>query len=105
MGETTQYAFELREVTASLLEKEGITSGKWILAFEFVTTGGLFGTSPQDSKPGAMIQVNRAQLIKVPDDTTGNPLVVDASTLGGSPEEKPPSPRAAPKRGSSSKAK
>jgi hypothetical protein len=103
--ETTQYAFDLREVAASLLEKQGITSGKWMLAFEFTATIGAFGTTPQDTKPGAMLQVNRVQLLKVPDDVTGNPLVVDASTLSVSLAQKSTSPRSAGKTAPSGKPK
>ena len=105
MAETTQYAFELKEVVASLLQKEGITAGKWMLALEFTTTAGVFGTSPQDSRPGAMLQVNRVQLIRVPDDTTGNPLVVDASTLSHAPQEKTKPAGAPPKAGAIRKSK
>jgi hypothetical protein len=45
------------------------------------------------------------QLLKVPDDVTGNPLVVDASTLSVSLAQKSTSPRSAGKTAPSGKPK
>lgn len=81
MAEPTQFTFDLKEVAASLIEKQGITSGKWGITFEFNVSIGAFGKLPQDAKPGAMIQINRIQLVKAPDDAPDSPLVVDASAL------------------------
>lgn len=81
MAEPTEYSFDLREVTAALLERQGITAGKWALALEFSVSTGALGSSPQDAAPGAMLQVSRMQLVKAPDDAPGDRLTVDASLL------------------------
>lgn len=85
MAEPTQFSFSLQEATVALLEKQGIASGRWMLAFEFSISVGTFGSSPQNIKPGAMLQVAKLQLTKAPDEPADNPLVVDASKLKPTP--------------------
>jgi hypothetical protein len=85
VAEPTQFTFDLQEVTIALLEKQSVTSGRWMLAFEFNISVGTFGASPQDIKPGAILQVAKLQLTKAPDEPADNPLVVDASKLKPAP--------------------
>ena len=80
MAELTQLSFELGEVTAALLESEGITSGKWVLSFEFAVSTGAVGL-PDDIKPGAMAQIVRVQLTKATDENASDSSLVDALML------------------------
>ncbi|MGJ0394952.1 MAG: hypothetical protein ACR65U_01805 [Methylocystis sp.] len=85
MAEPTQFTFDLQEATIALLEKQNVTSGRWMLAFEFSISVGAFGSSPQNIKPGAMVQISKLQLTKAPDERADSPLVVDASKLKPAP--------------------
>lgn len=86
MATATEFSFGLREVTAALLERQGIKSGKWRLKVEFDVSTGTVGEPSQEGRPGAMLQISRVQLVNVPDEMAADPLVVDASVvtnLGG----------------------
>lgn len=81
MAETTQYAFNLSEVTESLVKKQGIQSGLWDIAIEFGLTAGLMGPTPEVALPTALLQVSKILLVRHPDEQPLNPTTFDASKL------------------------
>jgi hypothetical protein len=80
VAEPTELSFELHEVTAALLTNAGITSGNWVLSFEFAVSTGPVGP-PEDSKPGTMTRIDRVKLKKATDENASDPSIVDASML------------------------
>ena len=80
MAEATQFSFDLTEVAETLLKKQGIHEGKWVIALEFTINIGFVGLTPENVRPGMMVLANSVQLVKAQD---GSPpsLVVDAALV------------------------
>jgi hypothetical protein len=80
MAEPIQYSFDLREATVALIKQQGLHEGLWVLGFEMNLAAGLFGPTPAESKPGAMMLINTLQLMR---HTSGleDPKVVDAAIV------------------------
>jgi hypothetical protein len=81
MVDPTQYWFELREVTEALVRERGLTSGQWVLAFEFNFAAMMTGPNSNEVKPSAMIQVNRLKLTQAGPDVASGVPVVDAAKV------------------------
>jgi hypothetical protein len=86
MAEATQYTFSLLEVAETLIKKQGIHEGKWVIGIEFTLNVGLLGATPPDIKPGVMILANSIQLLKAQE---GSPqsLTIDASVVNPRPKK------------------
>ena len=81
MAETTQYTFELKEAAIALIKEQGIHEGLWILSFEIVLGAGQFGPTPAEAKPGAIMQINKLQLLRQTAGAPENPIAVDAAIV------------------------
>jgi hypothetical protein len=90
MAEPTQYSIELREATITLLKEQGIHEGFWSLAFEFSFGAGLTGPSPEQVRPGAVVQIQRLILARHMEGQPPNPLAIDAAKLKPSTTEAVP---------------
>jgi hypothetical protein len=86
MAEVTQYAFGLLEVAETLIKKQGIHEGKWVIAVEFTLNVGLMGAAPPDIKPGVMVLANSLQLLKAQDGAPPG-LTIDASVVNPKPKK------------------
>jgi len=80
MAEPTRFAFDLDEVATSLVKAQGLHEGLWSLSFEISVTIGVFGPSPAASKPGAMMQIAKVQLVQQNEKQPGA-TVVDAASV------------------------
>jgi hypothetical protein len=89
MAEATQYSFGLLEVAETLIKKQGIHEGKWVIAVEFSLNVGLMGAAPTDLKPGVMILANSVQLLKAQEGSPAN-LTIDASVINPEPKKERP---------------
>jgi hypothetical protein len=81
MAEPTQYTFDLKEVTVALLKEQGIHEGLWTLSFEIVLGAGQFGPTQAEAKPGAIMQINKLQLLRQAGGTPEIANVVDAAIV------------------------
>lgn len=91
MAEPTQYKFTFQELAAALMKAQDIHEGMWQLAFEFSMTAGNLGLGPEptDAKPGTIIQIGSAMLVKLPQGVSPDvPLVFDAAVLNRSERKK-----------------
>jgi hypothetical protein len=86
MAEATQYSFALLEVAETLIKKQGIHEGKWLIAIEFTLNVGLMGAVAPDVKPGVMVLANSVQLLKAQDGSPPN-LTIDASVVNPKPRK------------------
>lgn len=77
MAEPTQYKFELAEVAKNLLEKQGISQGKWKIGVNFTVAAVEAGPTPEGRRPSMVISVDHVLLTET-DATDSGPLVVDA---------------------------
>lgn len=97
MAEADTYSFDLNEVTIALIKQQRLHEGFWALAFEFNFGAALFGQTPQDAKPGAMLTINKLQLVRKRDNSEPPHLAVDAA------EVNPPIADAKPAKSSSAR--
>jgi hypothetical protein len=81
MAEADTYSFDLKEVTVALIKHHDLHEGLWTLAFEFNFGAGLFGPTPQDSKPGALMAINKLQLVRQRDSEAAAGPTVDAAEV------------------------
>jgi hypothetical protein len=81
MPETAPYSFDLKEATAALIKDKGLHEGLWAIGFEMVLGAGLFGPSPAESKPGAIMQINKLQLVRAAPGTPEAVRAVDAAVV------------------------
>jgi hypothetical protein len=87
MAEPTQYSFDLKEVTIALIKQQGLHEGTWMVALEFNLGAGMVATSPGAVKPGAVIQVNRIQLVRQDNPDSAPDLTVDAREVNPAPDQ------------------
>jgi hypothetical protein len=80
MAEVSQYTFNWSEVAEALIKKQDIHDGQWMAIIEFAVTGGVFGQTPGDARPGMMVNANGVQLLKAPAGAAPH-LVVDATKV------------------------
>jgi hypothetical protein len=78
-AQPTVYSFDLQEATIALLKHQGIHEGEWVLNFEVTLTAGLLGPNPEQSRPSALMQIQKVQLVRKPADAPSTPLVVNAA--------------------------
>lgn len=90
MAEATQFTFKLQEVAVSLVKKQGLTEGKWMLGFEFDFAAGNVSTGPEgsDMRPTSFASIKNLTLVRQPDDAPDIPIIVDAAKEN--PREKQP---------------
>jgi hypothetical protein len=84
MAEPTQYSFDMKEATIALIKQQGIHEGLWTIGFEITFAAGMFGATPKESKPGAMLQINTVQLVRHTS-ALEDPKVVDAAIVNPTP--------------------
>ncbi len=95
MAEPSQYKFTLNELAMILVKQAGLTEGKWMVGLEFTLAAGMFGDSPSDAKPGAMMQVTGATLARADNAPDELALVVDAAKVN---PPKPAAKKGAPRK-------
>jgi hypothetical protein len=87
MAEPTVYSFDLKELAIALIKQQGLHEGTWMAALEFNLGAGMISTSPGEVRPGALIQVNKIQLIRQNDPASAPHLTVDASEVNPAPSK------------------
>lgn len=87
MADSIQFDYSLRELTTLLVKDQGIHEGRWMVAFEFGFAAMNAGPIPSEIRPAAIVQINKAMLVRAPDGfPADSPLVVDASQVNPGPE-------------------
>ena len=81
MAEPTQYSFDLSEMTAALIKQQDIHEGLWQIGFEVIFGAGLVGPTPAETKPGAIMQINKGLLIRQTAGTPEATKAVDATIV------------------------
>jgi len=82
MAEPTQFTFDLQEVATALIKQQGIHEGAWLAAFEFGLGAGIIGSSPDDARPAAVLQLLKVQLVRQTQVPLPHPqLTVDAAAV------------------------
>jgi len=81
MAEASTYSFNLKDVTTALLKDQGIHEGLWQLGFEFNFGAALTGATKEDVRPSAFVQINKLQLVRQPESSEQQPLVVNAAEV------------------------
>jgi hypothetical protein len=81
MAEVETYGFDLKEVAAALIKKQGIHEGLWILAFEFNLGAGNFGSNREDVRPTAFVQINKISLVRQNEISGAPNLIVNAAEI------------------------
>jgi hypothetical protein len=81
MAEADQFSFDLKEVAAALIKQQDIHEGLWILNFELAFGAGYFGASPEQARPGAVVQINKVLLVRQPGGSPESLTAVDAATV------------------------
>jgi hypothetical protein len=85
MVETTQFAFDLQEAATALIKQQGIHEGLWMIGFEIGMAAGIMGPNQTDAKPGAMLQINKVQLVRATVGSDAFPFIVDAAVVNPRP--------------------
>jgi len=80
MAEPTQYTFSLREVAETLIKKQGLHEGKWLIGLEMGINAGIMGIDKDKARPGAMVIMNAIQLTRALPDAPAQ-LVIDAAAI------------------------
>ena len=93
MAEPTQYMFMHKEVVETLIKKQGIHEGQWVLSVEFGLSAVTAGPSDDQLFPTAMVPLLKIGIQKT--DQMSN-LAVDAAQVN---------PAAKPKQASTQKKK
>ncbi len=78
MTEAINFKYSMKELTETLIKKEGLTDGKWMLAVEFGIRATNIGPDNNNLSPAAVIPIISIGLMKTVDD---NNLTVDAATI------------------------
>jgi hypothetical protein len=81
MAEVDTYGFDLKEVAAALVKKQGIHEGLWMLAFEFNLGAGVFGANKEDVRPAAFVQINKISLVRAHEISNAPNLIVNAAEI------------------------
>lgn len=101
MADPTQYSFELREATIALIKEADIHEGVWMIGFEFSLGVGVFGAMQTDvpqgalsveARPGALMQISKLQLARLPPEAPKPPFAVDAAVVNPAPNRLTPAP-------------
>lgn len=86
MAEVTSFSFDLREVTIALIKQQGLHEGKWTLGVEFGLAAAVLGPTPDESRPSAIVQVQKLQLTRPQSGLPEFPFVVDAAVVNPRPK-------------------
>lgn len=86
MSSATQFSLSLKEIGETLLRKEGVTTGKWMVGVNFGIQVGNINLSPESAaKPSASVLVEGFNVSKLPNEQAIpaeiESLIIDASTL------------------------
>jgi hypothetical protein len=81
MAEITQYNFSFADVAESLIKRQNLHEGEWVVGVEFVLNVGAMGMNPVSVRPGVMILANQFQLSKAIPGQHPPGLVVDAAVV------------------------
>lgn len=86
MASPTQYAFSLKEMGEAIIEKQGITEGKWMVGVNFgIQVGNVSTSSSSQTKPSASVIIDSFNITRVPEDQPTpselETLIVDAARL------------------------
>jgi len=95
-----QISVELSEVIVALMQHLGLHEGIWGLNVEFGMGVGNFGTSKEEARPSAFVQVLKLGLAHT---KIEGPLALDASKVNPGPGNKPSAKPAAATRKTSAK--
>jgi phosphohistidine swiveling domain-containing protein len=71
MAEATQFIYSLEEVAKLLVKDQKLTTGKWVIGFEFGIMVGNFGADQSadgNIHPGTMVTIQKVTLAIAPDD-------------------------------------
>lgn len=79
MPKASQYSFSLDEVARILVEKAGITEGKWQFGVEFSVHIGNIGGGPDNVRPGGLLLVQSMTLNRQDNLPSDAPFLIDLS--------------------------
>ena len=81
MPETTNYTFELRELTELLIKAAGVREGLWMLSVNLNFTAGNFQTAPETALPGSLVAIQNVAISRTDAESSPPNLTVDASKV------------------------
>jgi hypothetical protein len=83
MAEAQNYIFSHREIVETLIKKQNLHEGLWMIYIEFNLQGGNVGQSKDQALPSAIIQVGKIGIQRVDKDNpfADSALVVDAKAV------------------------
>ena len=93
MAEATQLMLSHKELVGLILKKEGINTGIWTIAVEFILGVGVAAPPNQDGMPTAMSSVSRIGIQQAPELTS---TTFDAAELN--PVEEKPEKKRSPQK-------
>jgi hypothetical protein len=85
MAQTAQINFSLKELTVALIRHHGLHEGKWMLGFEFEQGAGNLGPSDAELRPGAIVRIKSAVLVRQDEVKAEIPFLVDAAEVNPPP--------------------
>lgn len=80
MAEVSQYKIELREIAQMILERQGVTKGRWAVGVNFNVGGAEAGPSPELIRPSMLVSVDSLNVTLAPPNATG-PQIIDLDAL------------------------
>ena len=88
MPEVGQITVSHREIVEMILRENGVTEGKWSLLLNMTLGTGMFGPSPQEANPGAVMTVAQIGVQRVEPGKPHSPgaIIVDAAALQTKPK-------------------
>lgn len=83
MAEVQNYVFGYRELVETLVKKQGLHEGLWMIYIEFGLQAGNIGPSKDQAVPSAVLQVSKIGIQRIEKDNpfADTPMVVDAAVI------------------------
>jgi hypothetical protein len=85
MAEVDTYGFDLKEVTTALIKQQGIHEGLWMMSFEFNLGAGMAGSTKEEVRPVAFVQINKISLVRQKEIPSGHNLAINAAEVNPAP--------------------
>jgi hypothetical protein len=89
MAEPTQFSFDLKELTTALIKQQGLHEGAWLAGFDFGFGAGMIGSTPDEARPAAFVQLLKVNLVKQTLPPPHPHLTVDAAEVNPRPTGRP----------------
>lgn len=86
MPDINQYTFSNRELLEILVQRAGVTSGRWMLYANFGFSAGNFGPSSDQMNPGAITMINQIGIQRAQPETPVE-MTVEAREINKAPRK------------------